>query len=283
MRWTTLLLAISLAGPASAAAGPAPQFELQARTPHVSYFSRGGARVDVTRSEAFLEHLSRVFGEAPEGWRLEYYYHGSAQSIPTSAGAHATGLTDLTARRIDSVRVFHPHELVHAVAGRIGRCPVFFAEGIAVALTSDGRWGERTIDDVARDALASGARLEPFLSAFEQQDPRLAYPVAGSFVAFLLDNYGIDAFVVFLRACGPSPRRHETAFRRAFGRSVASAAIAWEAALRDGQTARWTWSDPQSWPSSLRRPSDEVEVANGAGIAAASGDPDSALLMSVAP
>jgi hypothetical protein len=34
---------------------------------------------------------------------------------------------------IDSVRDFHPHELVHAVARRIGRPPVFFAEGLAAS------------------------------------------------------------------------------------------------------------------------------------------------------
>lgn len=241
-------------GPVVVTGGSQGEFRLEARTAHVSYFSRGKGRVDVKRSEAFLARLSEVFGEAPEGWRLEYYLHGSARSVRAAGGAHATGVTDLVAGRIDSVRAFHPHELVHAVAGRVGRCPVFFAEGIAVALTSEARWGDRGIDDVARTALASGARLEPFLRSFENQDPRLAYPVAGSFVAFLLDRHGIGPLVAFLRECGPSPRRYERAFRRAFGRSVANATIAWQAALRDGESVRWSWSDSQTWPVSLRRP-----------------------------
>jgi hypothetical protein len=282
MRWTALFLTGSLASAAVAAAGPSREFQLQTQTAHVSYFSSGG-RVDVKRSEAFLERLSRVFGEAPKEWHVEYYYHGSAHHIPTRVGAHATGLTDLSARRIDSIRTFHPHELVHAVAGRVGRCPVFFAEGIAVALTSDAQWGGRPIDEAARAALASGVRVEPFLAAFERQDPRVAYPVAASFVAFLLDHHGIESFIVFLRECGPSPRRYETAFRRAFGRSVANAAIAWEAALTTGDAVRWSWTDPQSWPSSLRRPASGHAPSSDRRAAGGSAGPDAAVLMSVAP
>jgi len=238
----------------------------------------------VKRSEAFLARLSELFGEAPEGWRLEYYFHGSAPSVRAAGGAHATGVTDLAASRIDSVRAFHPHELVHAVAGRVGRSPVFFAEGIAVALTSEARWGDRGIDDVARAVLASGARLEPFLRSFENQDPRLAYPLAGSFVAFLLDRYGIDPLVAFLRECGPSPRRYEGAFRRAFGRSVANATIAWQAALRDGRSVRWSWSDSQTWPASLQRPPPDGAATPARLMAAgraASGD--AGVLLSIGP
>lgn len=280
MRWTALLLAGTLMSPVMAAAAP-KAFELQKRTQRVSYYSRGKARVDVERSEEFLARLFEVFGEAPEGWRLEYYLHGSG-SVRSASGAHATGITDLVASRIDSIRPFHPHELVHAVAGRVGRCPVFFAEGIAVALTSEGRWGERSIDEVARTALASGTRLEPFLRAFEGQDPRLAYPLSGSFVGFLIDRHGIEAFVTFLRECGPSPRGHEGAFRRAFGQSVARATIAWQMALGRGEAVRWTWNDPATWPSSLHRsPSPVPSPAGPVALRERSAAGESALLLSI--
>jgi hypothetical protein len=78
--------------------------------------------------------------------------------------------------------------------------------------------------------------------------------VAGSFVAFLLDRQGIEAMEVFLRGCGDSPSRYEGAFRRAYGRSVASLTIDWMAQLRRGGTNQLrTWYDPARWPAALQR------------------------------
>jgi hypothetical protein len=258
VRWTKTLLAVSTAAavvPPAWAASPSRGFHLVAQTTHVSYYSEGRGRVDVKRSEAFLARLTEVFGPVPKGWRIEYYLHSPSEGIRTQDGAAAIGLTDLAAGRIDSVRAFHPHELVHAVAGRLGRCPAFFAEGLAVALAGERQWGGRDVDGVARETLASGARLEPFLTRFFEQDPDRSYPLAGSFVAFLLDEDGIDAFVAFLEGCASTPRAYETAFRRAYGRTVAGAVLAWRAALRRGEAARWTWTDPGSWPNSLHRAS----------------------------
>jgi hypothetical protein len=240
--------------PATWAASPSRSFHLVAQTAHVSYYSEGRGRVDVKSSEAFLSRLAQVFGPAPDGWRVEYYLHSPSDGFQAHNGARAVGLTDLAAGRIDSVRAFHPHELVHAVAGRLGRCPAFFAEGLAVALVSEARWRGRDVDAIARETLAAGASLEPFLTRFFDQDPDRAYPLSGSFVAFLLDGYGVDAFVAFLEGCGSSPRVYETAFRRAYGRTVAAALLAWRAALSRGEAAHWTWNDPSSWPTSLRRP-----------------------------
>jgi hypothetical protein len=256
VRWTTTLLAVSTAAVAAPtwAASPSPRFHLVARTDHVSYYSEGRARVDVKRSEAFLARLAEVFGAPPKGWQLEYYVHSSG-AIRAQNGALAVGLTDLATGRIDSVRAFHPHELVHAVAGRLGRGPALFAEGLAVALAGERQWGGRDVDEVARETLDAGGRLEPFLTRFFEQDPDRAYPLAGSFVAFLLDQQGIDAFVAFLEGCGTSPRAYETAFRRAYGRTVARAALEWRVALRQDEAARWTWVNPASWPASLRRAS----------------------------
>jgi hypothetical protein len=168
-------------------------------------------------------------------------------------GIEASGVTDLSAGRIDSVRDFHPHELVHAVAGRIGRPPVFFAEGLAVALAGAGRWHERDLDAVARQALAASPSLEPFLTRFTEQDPDTAYAVSGSLVAHLLDRFGIEPMVAFFRGCGSSSQAYESAFRRAYGRTVARATIDWQKALAERATASREWYDPAGWPRSLQR------------------------------
>ena len=159
---------------------PAEVFEPVARTAHAAYYAAGGHGIDVRRSEAYLGQLVSLFGPAPAGWRIEYYRHASSTALRDRVGLEASGVTDLATGRIDSVRDFHPHELVHAVAGRIGRPPVFFAEGLAVALTGAGRWHGRDLDAVARQALAASPSLEPFLTHFTEQDPDTAYAVAGS-------------------------------------------------------------------------------------------------------
>jgi hypothetical protein len=218
----------------------------------VDYFVAPGQRVDMKTTEAFLERLATLFGRAPEGWRIRYYRHASPEVLGTRAGRAVTGLTDLAAGRIDSARDSHPHELVHAVMGREGLPPVFFAEGLAVALTSHGRWGERDMDVVARREMVSRGSLEAFLTRFTEEDPDVAYSVAGSFVGFLLDRHGIPPMLAFVRACGPEPERYEPAFRRSYGRSLASLSIEWMAWLREREgDAPRAWYEPERWPLAL--------------------------------
>lgn len=235
-------------------ASPPAGFALVARTRRVSYFSQHRLPVDVRRSESFLDRLETVFGATPPGRTVEYYRYASQLDMRARTGLYALGVTDLARAEIDSVRSYHPHELVHAATGRLGRPPAFFAEGLAVALSSGGRWGERTVDAAAREAVATGRRLDPFIAAFEEQDPEIAYPLAGSFVAYLIDQYGIDRFLAFYRACGKRPRT-EAAFREAFGHTSAHLAVAWSSALLEGgNPPSWTWIDAATWPESLRRP-----------------------------
>jgi hypothetical protein len=235
-------------------AAPPAGFALVARTRRVSYFSQRRLPVDVRRSESFLDRLETVFGATPRGQRVQYYRYASQADIRNQAGLYALGVTDLSRGEVDSVWGYHPHELVHVAAGRIGRPPAFFAEGLAVALSSGDRWGERTVDAVAREALAAGHRLDPFMTAFEEQDPELAYPIAGSFVAYLIDTYGIDQVLAFYGACG-TRLRLESALRETFGRTSASLTLAWTRALSASETPqRWSWADPATWPRSLSRP-----------------------------
>ena len=257
VRRLALVLTLGLLGKpvvVSAEVVAPPPFELVARTSHVDYFAVKGRGVDVRRTEAFLERLSLLFGPAPEGWRLRYYRHATAAELSGHVGYAVSGVADLATGRIDSSREFHPHELVHAVTGREGQPPVFFAEGLAVALTGQGRWGGRDVDAVARDEMATRGTLEPLLVGFLDQDPHTAYAVAGSFVAFLLDRHGIAPMLAFVRGCGRSPEAYERAFRRSYGRSVARLTIEWLAWLReDAPRAPRAWYEPEQWPVALLR------------------------------
>jgi hypothetical protein len=281
VRRLALLLALGSLGTPAAHSGEAkasPAFRRVASTRHVDYYATKAQRVDVRHTEAFLRRLDLLFGRAPQGWRIRYYRHASIADVSDHVGYGVSGVTDLGTGRIDSARDFHPHELVHAVTGREGRPPVFFAEGIAVALTSRGRWAGQDIDEVARREMAVRPSMEPFLTAFGQQDPDIAYAVAGSFVAFLLDRHGIEPMVAFVRSCGLSAPTFEQAFLKAYGRSVASLTIEWMTWLRRsrGERAR-VWYDPERWPGALRRkatpttPNAALQVASSSSVLTTAG------------
>jgi len=262
-----LVLTIALLGSAlPATAGTVRSFELKEvhRTSRVTYYAPKGHSVDVKRTEAFLDRLAALFGPTPLGWRVEYYLHDSPHVVHPELGLSAYGVTDLDTLRIDSVRAYHPHELVHAMAGRLGRPPLLFAEGLAVALTSEGGWRGGDLDQLALAALGASRSPTPFLDRFSEQDPDAAYAVAGSLVGYLLDRYGIDPFVAFLRGCGESGR-YEAAFRRAYGRTVARATLEWERSLREPSRSAREWYDPASWPRSLQR--DGTALAAGPRLA----------------
>jgi hypothetical protein len=240
--------------PAPPPGAPEPVFELVARTSRTDYFVTNGHRVDVRKTEAFLDRLATLFGPAPEGWRIQYFRHASVGELSHYVGRAVSGVADLTTGRIDSAREFHPHELVHAVSGQVGVPPVFFAEGLAVALTNREGFRGRGPDEIAAREMATRGSLEPFLFDFGKQDPEIAYAVAGSFVSFLLDRQGIEAMEAFLRGCGSSPSRYERAFRRAYGRSVTSLTNEWMAQLRRGEASPYrAWHDPAGWPGTLQR------------------------------
>jgi hypothetical protein len=253
VRWPAFILVFGLLS-SPVAGAPAPSSGLQAvhRTARVSYYAAGKRKVDVRRTEAFLESLSDLFGLSGEALRIEYRLHDTDVVRLETNGYAAVGVTDLDAQRIDTVLAYHPHELAHAVAGRLGRPPLLFAEGLAVALTSGGSWQGRDIDLAARSALAGGMRVEALLDSFYDADPDHAYAIAGSFVSDLLDRHGIEPLVAFLRGCRPGGGSYEKAFRRAYGHSVARAAVEWRRAL-DGTRAARPWHDPSTWPGSLSR------------------------------
>jgi hypothetical protein len=274
------ILAVAVAAPAAARTrtGPrgGPDFRPVARSAHATYFAERGGRVDVARSEVFLERLGTLFPPPPGGWGIEFYLHRSTSDLRERVGYSVSGLTDMRTGRIDSAWGYHPHELVHAVAGRLGIPPPLFSEGLAVALTARGELRGRDVDEVAAREMRVRATLEPFLVRFAEQDALVSYAVAGSFVGFLLERYGIDPMVSFLEGCGRSSSRHEAAFRRAYGRSVARASVEWMARLREERRAPRAWQEPSGWPLNLRRGASPALAAALPGAAEAAG-PSAAL------
>lgn len=208
-------------------AAPLPGFVLSTRTSRIVFYARNGMKVDALRTERYLEDVEKLLGHRIE--RAEYYRYGSAQEIGASTGSFAEGITYARAGQIHSVEAFHAHEVVHLVAGQLGDPGRFFQEGLAVALGDGARWRGRDVHKLAR-AAARTARISSVAARFDQVDPETAYPIAGSFVARLIERHGIARLAAFFRNCSSASDR-QRAFAEAFGQTLDEAAAGWAAGL----------------------------------------------------
>jgi hypothetical protein len=219
------LIALLVASTVSGA--PLPGFSLAAQTPHFSFYTRDGQKVDSSRSEAFLLKVSQLLGQNVEG-RAEYFRYSTPEQVAVGTGTYADGLTFPETHQIHSTQDFHAHEIVHLVAGSLGRPGTFFQEGLAVALGNEGRWNGKKVDAIAKPA-ARRVHVSALVSGFDRMDPQDAYPLAGSFVARLIKTHGIEAVTRFFRAC--KGNNTEAAFASAFGQSLDAAGTDWAQSL----------------------------------------------------
>lgn len=100
-------------------------------------------------------------------------------------------------QKVFSRTLFHDHEIVHVLLRNLGRSQTFLYEGMAEAF---GRAGGRfTVERTV-------ATSEILNSLSKNVDPKaISYPLAGLFVRFLVDRYGMTAVKrVYARA------RHDT-------------------------------------------------------------------------
>lgn len=225
MRKTAVLAGLTVAailasGPSASAA--LPGFTLAARTPRISFYSRG-QKVDVAKVEASLTRIEGELGTRLAG-HASYYRYASAQEVAAGTGHYAAGVT--FAGQVHSTSACHDHELVHLVAAQMGDPGRFFQEGLAVALGDESRGLRKT----AKKALSGGQPLTAWIAGFDGQDSGAAYAVAGTFVRHLIDTQGMDKVRALFRASrseGDVPR----AFAATFGQGLEEAAASFRASL----------------------------------------------------
>ena len=125
------------------------------------------------------------------------------------------------------------HEYVHSlVTSLVGISPALFDEGIAVAhhgaslsgsFEGDPLWNGGSAHARVRSLRATmqlpalNAIIEN--EAFEREDPNVTYPVAGSFVRYLIDQAGTTPLLTFIARCprDASASQVRAHFRDAFG------------------------------------------------------------------
>ncbi len=218
----------------AAAAQTLPGFRQMAGTSRVAFFSRNGGdfgsrqRADVKRTDAFLARMEKTL-EQPLAAPISYYTHERPEDIAAQTGVYAYGLTRVGDSVVHSTATYHPHELVHAVAGGLGNPGRFWHEGLAVALGDEGRWNGRPVDALAR-ARAAAIDRKQIVNSFDSLPADVAYPVAGSFVRHLIDREGLPKLIGFFRSC-PQGVNVDAAFLRTYGRSFQAAFAEWQQAV----------------------------------------------------
>lgn len=140
--------------------------------------------------------------------KIDYYYCGSDQVVEQIAGYQIKGMFDLGSNDIISGFFPHYHELVHFLINfKLRKLPLatqpLLNEGIAVHL--GGRWGKlpQAFNGLAYFLVEQGmVTLDSLLTMKgfkENEGADIAYPVAGLFSSFLINEAGMDGYLDIYR------------------------------------------------------------------------------------
>ncbi len=199
--------------------------------------------------EAAYEKVSQLLGvEYPEPIILALY------SDPESKRHDTRHIGDGLARGNNMVEIYGKidpyHELTHVLAGRLGDPPAILNEGLAVYVS------ESMGADALKQLGSPGLKLDDAVAAHQKQGqfilldelftftdigpdssrPTISYPEAGSFVKFLILNYGLEKFRQAYKSLenGDSAdtiRKNREAFRTIYGKFPADMERGWLATL----------------------------------------------------
>ncbi len=224
---TVVAVAVLLGG-RSVSAASLPGFALKAQTEHFAFFSRDNAKVDAEKAERYLGEVQNLLGHQFTG-KAEYYRYQSPEELAAGTGLYAMGVTFPRTRQIHSTESFHPHEIVHLVAGQLGNPGSFFQEGLAVAVGNQGKWQGKDVHKLAK-GLAKGASVSSLVASFDRLDTDTGYALAGSFMGTLIKAHGAAKVADFFRSCQgkTSPAQ---AFSQTFGQTLDEAGASWLASL----------------------------------------------------
>jgi hypothetical protein len=203
-----------------------------------------GDFVQAERIEAYHNWAVALLGvQLPK--KIDYFkYRDRAQQIRMT-GSYATGFADITDLEIHTAEQWIPHETAHIYFSLVGTGPTFFNEGVAVAMQTDPynadfiprEKGGEPVHLVAKRYLLEG-RLYPLVdilgsTAFLEEDFTVTYTEAGSFVAFLMDAYGIETLKGLFRSFsgGEGVQEMMALFLAAYGKSIPEAEGEWLAFL----------------------------------------------------
>lgn len=171
-------------------------------TAHGIYLFSAGDAVDTLFQEVYYVWLFNQLGVTPPD-PIVYHKYQNLQHIETITGRFTDAYTETGTLSFHTIWAADNHQSVHAVVTTmIGHPPSLINEGLATAHQTDPfggdlnpRWEGVPIDDIARFAIQGGdiPELDDLMAsntAFFNYDRNLVFPLAGSFVHFLLNDFG---------------------------------------------------------------------------------------------
>jgi hypothetical protein len=241
-----LILACAAVGACGSPSAPKNPLSQTLQTEHFVFHYSEEDQVDATWQEAYHAWLLDQLGVQLSS-RIDYYkYRDRAQKL-TLTGTDGNGIAYPELLEVHTIFPRDNHETVHVVVGVVwGRAPALFGEGIAVAFETDPvagdlvpRWSSRPVDDIAREAWTAGTTpaLDELIlnSSFRSYPEDLTYPLAGSFVHYLLESRGVAPLQGFFGSFGPDDAgKVREYFRSAYGEELDAVWDAWHAQLLSG-------------------------------------------------
>lgn len=214
----------SVGGCGSDPLGPEDQLSSTAGSAHFRYrWSSGDLMPDSTYQERHLAWVSAQLGLTPAE-PLEYHkYRDREHLVRVTGHTDGTGFAETGTYRFHTIWRTDNHEYIHAlVTSLVGTPPGLFNEGVAVAyhgaslsgsFEGDPLWNGGSVHAAVR-SIRAAARLPDIddileNGAFARANPEISYPVAGSFVRYLIDQAGVVPFLTLVTRCprdAPSTR-----------------------------------------------------------------------------
>ena len=222
---------------------PADVLSVRRESAHYIYLSSEGDAVDATWQETYHAWLLDQLDVNPG--KVEYRKYRDRAHLRTVTGRNTNGFAEPGTARFHTIWPRDNHEVVHTVVMlTLGHPPALFNEGIAVALSTDPaagvlepRWNGRDLDDIAAERLRAGEipALDRVLESrrFFDVGEETMYPLAGSFVHYLIQNHGWPGIKAYMGASDfdDSAARTRAAFLAVYGFSVDEAWSAWRASI----------------------------------------------------
>jgi hypothetical protein len=212
---------------------------------HYVYHMAAGDVVDSLWQERYYDWVVLQLGVQPNE-KLDYFKYRDRAHLQAVTGRATNGFAEPGTTRFHTIWPIDNHEGVHTlVILNIGHPPALFNEGVAVAHQTDPmrgdltpRWNGQPLHAIARDADTAGRlpSLAGLLTSrgFFDFDQNLTYPIAGSFVRYLIDMYSLARFKALLAGAtfDDAASRTETRFFAAYGKTLNSAWAEWRGWLR---------------------------------------------------
>lgn len=170
---------------------------------HFIYHMSVGDEVDTARQEAFYVWITHTLNIIVPR-KLEFFKYRDREHLYRLTGRQTNGFADTGTYNFHTIRNWDNHECTHSMVSNLIGLPVaLFNEGIAVAHQTDplnGRfepfWNMVHIHELSREYQQRGEipPLDSLLesSSFFSFEENRIYPLAGSFVRFLIDTPGLE-------------------------------------------------------------------------------------------